>query len=278
MKIIDKGVLDPSYLDFTIPSDFARNHLYWIPQYGHFYCNHDYSIRRSYLDLFLFIYVVDGSLQVESRGSAFTATKDQIILLDCHYPHAYFCNTYADILWFHFTGNNSQAYTNYLFEKNGILFSGEHIPPLQTYFHAVVSSASSTVIHEHQISLNIARILCSLATPSSSVHTIGHPSLEPVLSYIRNHYEEELRLEHLSSLCGLSVSHFIRIFRKYMECTPHEYLLSFRLRQAKQMLWSTSDSIDEISARCGFHSASHFVRAFRKKEKMTPTQFRNIEF
>ncbi len=117
MKIVDKGVLDPSYLDFTIPSDFARNHLYWVPQYGRFYCNQDYSIQRSYLDLFLFIYVIDGSLQVESRGDTFTAQKDQIVLLDCHYPHTYFCTAYADILWFHFNGNNSQAYTNYLFDK-----------------------------------------------------------------------------------------------------------------------------------------------------------------
>lgn len=276
MKIADKGVVSPSYFDFTAPSEFARQNLYWVPQYGRFYCNRDYLVNRSWLDLFLFIYVADGSLSVETRGYQVRAQKDQIVLLDCHYPHKYYCEHEADILWIHFNGNNSQAYADYLYEKNGILFAGEHIPPLKSYFSAVLASSHTAVSDEHRTALHIMRILCGLAAPASP-QPLGHHLLEPAIAHMREHYPEELSLETLSALCGLSVSHFIRMFRKYMECTPHQYLLSFRLRRAKQLLLSTSDSIDEISAACGFNSASHFARAFRRQEGITPTEFRNAE-
>lgn len=277
MEIKDKGVLAPSYLDFTIPSEFARNNLYYVPQYGHFYCNEDYSVSRSYLDLFLFIYVVEGAIELEARGMEMTASKDQILLLDCHYPHTYFCRNYVNFLWFHFNGNNSQAYADYLYEDSGMLFEGEHVRLLKPHFETLLSDAHSTLVNEHRIHSRITRMISRLAAPQNSSMPGEHP-LYPSIDYIRDHYGEDMNLELLASLCGLSISHFIRSFHKYVGCTPHEYLLSYRLRQAKQMLLSTNESIEAISIKCGFNSASHFARAFRKKEGNTPTQFRGIDF
>lgn len=277
MKIKDEGVLEPSFLDFTIPSDFAKKNLYYVPQYGHFYCNGHYSISRSYLDLFLCIYILDGALHAESRGLEVTAQKHQLLLLDCHEPHKYYCDSSADILWFHFAGNSSQAYTDYLFEMSGLLFEGNHILSLKPCFDVILSSSLGTASNEHKISSQISRILAVLAAPEGSPAAV-QSLMNPAVSYIRQHYGEDIGLEKLASLCGLSISHFIRSFHKYIGCTPHEYLLSFRLRQAKQLLWSSTEPVEEISVQCGFNSASHFARAFRKQEGMTPTQFRNIRF
>ena len=74
------------------------------------------------------------------------------------------------------------------------------------------------------------------------------------------------------------ISHFIRGFKLYTGYTPHEYLLSYRLRQAKQLLSTSSLTIEEIAERCGFNSASHFARAFRSAENTSPTKFRKLEF
>lgn len=277
MKITDSGVIAPSFLDFTIPSEFARQNLYWILEYGHFYCNSHYSIGRKYLDSFLLIYVLKGRLNVETETIKASAEKDQIVLLDCHYPHTYYCEDSAEFLWFHFSGNNAEAYVEYLNRESGIFFTSEYAARLKTHFESVINNAQATIVNEHRISMYITRILCDLASPDIQM-TPMHESLTSAVAYICEHYDEEISLEELADMCGLSVSHFIRSFRKYAGCTPHEYLLSFRLRQSKLMLWSTTDSIDEISVKCGFNSASHFARAFRKQEGITPTQFRKIQF
>ena len=70
MKIMDAGVSGESFMDFTIPTEFAKRALYYIPQYGHFLCDGDYNISRQTLDWFLMIYVCAGTLHLEAGAAA----------------------------------------------------------------------------------------------------------------------------------------------------------------------------------------------------------------
>lgn len=275
MKIMDFGVLDSSLIDFIIPSEFAKTALYYTDQFGYYHCNNNYKIERNYVDLFLLIYMCDGELFVSSKGHEITAKKEQIILLDCRYPHTYSCPSTAKFLWFHFNGASSHAYCKQLFHKNGILFADESTVNLKKYFESILSWSKQIVPNEHQISVNIHAILSGLATSSSNpVQTVS--TLSPVIDYIKAHYHEQIELTQLAKQCNMSVSHLIRCFKKFFDGTPHEYLLSFRLRQAKNLLLTTSISVEIISEKCGFNSASHFARAFRSNHQMTPTEFRKM--
>ncbi|MCH1981931.1 AraC family transcriptional regulator [Ruminococcus sp. OA3] len=277
MEINDKGVMEPSYMDFTIPSDFARSALYCISQFGHFYCTPEYSVQRESLDLYLLVYVVNGSMSIETRGRKYAAFQDQIVLLDCHVPHKYCCRNSLDFLWFHFHGNSSRQYTEYLSSQYGIIFTGEHIPYLKQEFETLLSGAQSAIADEHLISLHVTRILSRLAVPETPAMRANHP-LSPALQYISSHFHEEVDLNRMADLCSFSASHLIRIFKKYTGSTPHEYLLSYRLRQSKQLLLTSPRSVEQIAEVCGFNSASHFARAFKKQEGMTPSDFRKVQF
>ena len=98
----------------------------------------------------------------------------------------------------------------------------------------------------------------------------------PALDYISRHFAEEIDLDRLSELCMISKPHLIRCFRRELSCTPHEYLLDHRLREAKQRLTGSAFSVEEVAEQCGFNSVSHFSRAFRKRIGMTPSEFRKI--
>ena len=50
MQIVDTGVLTPSFMDFSLPSEFAKSALYYCPQFGQFICNSDYRIERNGID------------------------------------------------------------------------------------------------------------------------------------------------------------------------------------------------------------------------------------
>ena len=102
--------------------------------------------------------------------------------------------------------------------------------------------------------------------------------LAPALSYIHNRYAEDIPLDELADRCGVSKSHFIRSFKRYVGCTPHEYLLQYRLRQAKRLLLSGDFTVEQIAEDCGFNSASHFARAFRHETGLSPTAFRAISY
>ena len=96
MKIVDNGVLAPSFMDFSTPSEFARNALYYTPQFGHFICDRSYHIERSYLDQYLLLDVGKGALHLRGAEHEAVLEADQIGLIDCHVPHAYWCVDYVD--------------------------------------------------------------------------------------------------------------------------------------------------------------------------------------
>lgn len=276
MKIVDTGVLAPSFMDFTIPSAFARRALFYTPQFGYFHCNHEYRVSRAFLDQFLLIYVHKGALCVHTQGKQLTIQQDQVVLLDCRMRHTYFCEDTVQFSWFHFQGSTSEHYVPYLLEQSGISFVGEHIQRLKKNVEIILSNAQAVPVNEHQVSLQIHQILTALATQEKQ--DIMNDLLVPAISYIGQNFEKSIDLGQMSSLCNVSTSHFIRIFKKHLGCTPHEYLLAYRIRQAKLLLLTSSTSIEQVAEKCGFHSASHFARAFRKGCGISPSAFRAIPF
>ncbi len=249
--------------------------MYCCPQAGHFYVNSEYDIKREYYDWFLMIYICDGTMIFERGGESFTARAGQIVLLDCHDPHRYYCQDHADFMWFHFFGNSSAEYIGYLTEQGKIVFTGENVANLRPVFSGILRQAGAPVVDEHLLSRDICNILCALATSRKSA-SILTSVITPAIHYIFSHYGEEIGLDQLAELCLISKPHLIRSFRKELNCTPHDYLLDYRLRAAKHMLSGTGLSVEEISEKCGFNSVSHFSRAFRKKIKMSPSEFRKM--
>lgn len=98
--------------------------------------------------------------------------------------------------------------------------------------------------------------------------------IAPALDYIRYHYMEDFPMEDLADLCGLSPTHFRRVFSSIMETRPLEHLNTTRIRKAADLLRMTEESVLNISERVGFHSVSSFNRHFLSVMGHTPRQWR----
>lgn len=277
MKIVDKGVLDASFMEFSTPSEFARSALYYCPQFGHFYCKQGYDIQKEYLELYLLMYICSGTMTIEVNGKSVTAGSNQIVLIDCYQKHRYYCNGDTEFLWFHFNGNSCASYVKYLINQNGMVYLGEDFLRLKQVFLRIISEAQSNIGNEHRISLYVNQILCRMADSKQQVSAMNDLLL-PALEHIRTEYTHPISLDDLADLCRISKPHLIRCFKKYLNCTPHEYLLSYRLKQSKQMLIGSQNTVEQIAELCGFNSASHFTRAFRGATGITPSEFRRLQF
>ena len=276
MKITDVGVSSDSFMDFLLPSDFAKEALYTIDQFGHFFCNQRYRIERDYVDLYLLVYIRNGAMTVHAHGKEVIAQPGDVVLLDCHEPHHYgTAEDTLDFLWFHFNGNASRAYCDFLLQEHGVLYHDDLARRLGNEFEMILAQFRQLFPNEHQISLRIHSILSQLAAPKQPALPLN-PLLTPAFAYIHEHYAESIGVNKLASLCCCSVSHFIRQFKQYAHSTPHEYLLNYRLRQSKQLLLTTALPVEAIGERCGFNSPSHFTRAFRTSNGQTPTDFRRM--
>ena len=86
MKPPDKGLLLSSRVDFTIPSPFAREHLYYLIQYRRYQCVPVYEVKRDFLDMYLCAYVRSGSLHAFCGEQSADAAAGQLVLMDCRLP------------------------------------------------------------------------------------------------------------------------------------------------------------------------------------------------
>src|SRR5262249_21387399 len=81
--------------------------------------------------------------------------------------------------------------------------------------------------------------------------------LRLVLDHIETNLESNISLQELAGAAGLSPSHFARAFKQSQGVTPHRYLMSCRLRQARQLLAGTDLPLSEIAVVTGFADQSH---------------------
>jgi AraC family transcriptional regulator len=73
---------------------------------------------------------------------------------------------------------------------------------------------------------------------------------------------------------GLSAFHFLRLFRRVIGVTPHQYLVRARLRRAARLLVAESCPVTDVAFEAGFGDLSNFVRAFHRAAGVSPRRFR----
>lgn len=102
-------------------------------------------------------------------------------------------------------------------------------------------------------------------------------ALAQVQTYLETHYAENISIDTLAQLVGLSPYYLIRSFRQQLGLPPHSYQRHWQLVQAKRSL-HTDQSIADIAIAHGFYDQSHLNRAFKQTFGVTPGQYRQGNF
>lgn len=92
-------------------------------------------------------------------------------------------------------------------------------------------------------------------------------------TYLEANAEANVTLEVLAGLANLSVFHFARLFKQATGMPPYQYVLHWKIRQAKHLLRLGSAPIADISDALGFASPASFSTAFRRAVGQSPQQF-----
>ncbi len=96
-----------------------------------------------------------------------------------------------------------------------------------------------------------------------------------ICEFLENNYMENVTLNDLCKLTGLSKYYLLRSFTKQKGISPYSYLETIRIDKAKKMLEQGILPID-VALQTGFSDQSHFSNFFKKYIGLTPKQYRNI--
>jgi AraC family transcriptional regulator len=103
---------------------------------------------------------------------------------------------------------------------------------------------------------------------------IYHARFRKVLEYIDAHLDDDLTVEHLSSVAAFSKYHFHRQFSELFGVNLYKYVHLNRLKYASYQLAFRESQVIEIALAIGYENHESFSRAFKKSIGQTPSEFR----
>ncbi len=98
--------------------------------------------------------------------------------------------------------------------------------------------------------------------------------LRRVCEFIVENLADDIYLDDLAGLTGLSCKHFVRAFKQSVGLAPHQYLIVQRIKAAQHRLLDASAGLADIALQCGFADQSHFSTTFRKVVGVSPRAWR----
>jgi len=97
--------------------------------------------------------------------------------------------------------------------------------------------------------------------------------LRRVMDFVQEHLAENISLEAMAGVAGLSVFHFARMFKQSTGVSPHRYVIRSRVVRARELLLVRTADIADVAAQVGFCDQSHLASHFRRVYGLTPSQF-----
>ena len=125
-----------------------------------------------------------------------------------------------------------------------------------------------TLMRDREFIIPIAR---EIAKPLSNSH------IQDVIFYINTNYMNSITIETVLKFCPLSRSHFHALFKQETGKTFIQYLNEVRCHRAEELLTTTSESILDISLKCGFNNLSHFGHTFNNITGRSPGNYRRLD-
>jgi two-component system response regulator YesN len=84
-------------------------------------------------------------------------------------------------------------------------------------------------------------------------------------------------VEHIAATVSLSPPSMNRLFREFKGMTAGEYILSSKMKLAKDLLMNTDYKIEDIASKVGYSTPRGFYKVFKEAVGTTPSEFRKTK-
>jgi YesN/AraC family two-component response regulator len=258
---------------------------------------------RRNIGVFDLLVVKKGCLYIGEEGHNYEVGEGQFLILrpDAHHYATNACQETTIYYWIHFQTTGTWHITDKLGEQQAGVSTKERIQSNNYYTmptftkllpqYAKLLQPSRIYNQLHQLSvlnwndhigsvkwkqqLMFQEVIEQLS--ASLEHAGSSPSAlcaEQAASYLREHYRENVTAQELSEAVNFHPVYIARCMQKEFGCAPFDYLMRFRLEQAKLQLLQTDLPIARIAEEVGFNQAAYFASCFSRYEGLSPRRYR----
>lgn len=249
---------------------------------GHFFANSGYRVERNNLNMYLLVYVCNGSGHLTYNERTEVVESGQIFVLDggkYHHFHTLGEETTWEFKWIRFIGRSAVFFEEYINNDSLTLVRSTDFI-IEECIDAVLSLIrSGQTIKDITLSHYVSSALthcCNLKTELIQQSPKSNALVKAAKEYLEKNFTHDISIEALAK--SLYVNHYtlIRQFKKQLSISPYAYLINIRVHHSKHMLEKTQMSVNEISEAIGFNNVNNYIYNFKKLTKTTPKQYRNL--
>ena len=262
----------------STPSAAELAQPYYCSEVGDFYARSRFATARSDKNSFILFYTLGGEGTVHQSGQTVRLPKGTALLMDCRTPQSYGTSPghgHWYHLWAHIDGTGVELAGRTLGLPR---LTPVSVPLSRLQPHADVlfdCLGTETAGNATRIGLAVHALVAEVTLAAQEAVPVAED--DPVrlaCAYVERHFAEKVALEDLARAAAVSPSYLIRLFKRQLETTPHDYLLRYRISRAKELLAETALTSAVIAERVGFASESNFSYRFKQMTGQGPRAYR----
>jgi AraC-like DNA-binding protein len=246
------------------------------------HCTPDYTIRRDSFPFYSIEYVARGRGEVKFKSRSYTLQPGRVFSYGPGVPH-------------HITGDPQDPLVKYFVDFAGRrarellcscglspgrvseVFPASTLQPLfnellQAGLQARRDSAALCAKLLECLALRIA----GAQAPLGGAETPAFTTYQQCRNHIERHSLRLRTLEQIADECHVNNAYLCRLFRRYDDQSPYQYLLRLKMNFAAERLQRPSVLVKQVAGEVGFTDPFHFCRVFRSVLGLSPTAFRGL--
>lgn len=187
----------------------------------------------------------------------------------------------TEVYWVHFTGNDvTNILRKYGFKDHEhVIYTGTSVEYKNLFQRMIEERKGNRTDNEELLVMYLREIFIMIHRLDGEHVTPKNPFLSEemvhAVAYFHENYRKQISIEEYAAARGMSISWFIRSFKRYTGHTPNQYILSLRISNAQILLETTAYSVQEIASVVGYDNPLYFSRLFHKLCGQSPREFRD---
>lgn len=243
-------------------------------------CRPDYRIDRRDFPWFVIEFVHGGRGKVSLNGVE-TALKSGVFFLYGPGIEHHIATDPEKPLLKYFAGFSGKAAAELLARHDlppGMVSHCLKAEPIRRAFDTLIERGSRNSKYSRPLCTAIVQqilLICREdAVGAGSTDTRAFATFSRVKQCIERRFLELGTLEAVAAACDLDAPYLCRLFARFHDESPYQFLTRLRMQHAASLLLEGHASVKEVAATCGFPDPFHFSRVFKSVHRVPPSRFR----
>jgi AraC-like DNA-binding protein len=213
-----------------------------------------------------FLFVLGGNGRLFADGATFELRRGCAFYLDMGVPHSY-SGEKLITAWVTFSGDATDAVRRQACNRPLVIYNGVDTAKYQK----MITDMEGEYFGKRREGI-LSAMMYNIAMSFFAEETlVAMSDMERVLSYMEEHFADDITLGELCAICGMGHSSFCEHFRARFGMTAFEMLMEIRLANADMMLkLYPEERVYVIAQDCGFSDVGYFCQAYKKKYGTSP--------